>query len=390
MTPITGPIVSKRLCQQNNEKTTTNIFSPQSPSPEKIEDCSQITETQLVPEQTNNFSLKNTVRCWVRWQVKQQKQFQNQFGQIPQILWNWSIMFWKKQIPRECCWKYSKTILWSPACCHECRTWTADGFISSVEWDTGICVSINTLKTPQIKRWAGKPLLLPCVVCRVFLGNNISQLCFFFCGDRWVTEQDIEVWINSGFFFFFLESGQKRKRGWGCCCWGQTSEQRKSKWVAKEKKTGEMKRNFVCASWNPLFFLFLIGFFLFFFSAGISSIEFDDNRQIFFFLGQKISKSNSNRLNYKQNTKSQPSFAVRMCLFFLWIPFLHILFCELFFVFLGKQWVRMWTFCMLNRQVHLCHLPRRFSGSSRNSLGPCILSGLHDPAIEKLQPLSCM
>ena len=56
MTPITGPIVSKRLCQQNNEKTTTNIFSPQSPSPETIEDCSQITETQLVPEQTNNFS----------------------------------------------------------------------------------------------------------------------------------------------------------------------------------------------------------------------------------------------------------------------------------------------------------------------------------------------
>ena len=52
----TTPIVSKRLCQQNNAKTTTNIFSPQSPSPKTIGDCSQITETQLVPEQTNNFS----------------------------------------------------------------------------------------------------------------------------------------------------------------------------------------------------------------------------------------------------------------------------------------------------------------------------------------------
>ena len=233
MTPITGPIVSTRLCQQNNEKTTTNIFSPQSPSPETIEDCSQITETQLVPEQTNNFSTQEY--CDMLSKLASQAA-----ETIPKLIWPNSTNIlelvnhvWEKADFKNCE-KCSKTILWSPAC--ECRTWTADGFISSVEWDTGICVSFNTLKTPQIKRWAGEPpspkqvnlffSSVLCVVCRVscvvfFWGNNVSQLCFFLL---WlVTEQGNLGLFKFRVLFFFFGIWSKKK---GCCCWGQTSEQR--------------------------------------------------------------------------------------------------------------------------------------------------------------------
>ena len=237
MTPITGPIVSKRLCQQNNEKTTTNIFSPQSPSPETIEDCSQITETQLVPEQTNNFSTQEY--CEMLSELASQAA-----ETIPKPIWPNSTNILelvnhvleradKMNAVENARRPFYEAQLAAMNAGHE-QQMASFQVLNETLW---MCCN-NTVKKTQIKCCVlvscpcPKQISLSCVPCVVFLGETIFlNFVFFLCGDWWVTEQDIEVWTNSVFFFFFLNLSKKKM--WGVLL-------RASEW--KKEKANELQK----------------------------------------------------------------------------------------------------------------------------------------------------
>ena len=236
----------------------------------------------LCQNKQTTFQHKNTVRCWVSWQVKQQKQFQNQFGQIPTNIFELVNHVLEKADSQECCWKLSKTILWSPACCHECRTWTADGFISSVEWDTGICVSATLSK--HLKSRDGQVSLfllcvvcrvscvvcrvscgVSCVVCRVFLGETIFlDLVFFFFG--WLMgnrTRALRFEQIPGLICFFWNLVKKESVGGCVVVEGKRANKEKANELQKRKNRWNETKFCLCFLNPPNFFWFLIGFFLF-------------------------------------------------------------------------------------------------------------------------------
>ena len=251
-------------------KRQQQTFSPQSPSPESIEDYSQIRETQLVPEQTNNFSTQQY--CEMLSKLASQAA-----ETIPKPIWpnSTNILELVNHVLEKADDKNAVKMLEGHFQKPSLLPWMQNmnsGWLHFKCWmrHWNLCPS-NTLKTPRNQEMAGKPS----PVCRVFLGDGISQLCFVFVGGWKATEQDLG-WNKFRFFFVLLNLVKKeRKREWGCgCVKKQMSCKRKKRWVLAE----------------PIQSFFVTCWVLSFFEAGISSHFGEVGKSLFamFFANKRV------------------------------------------------------------------------------------------------------